>query len=135
VIAQDVIAGGAELSRALGEEGFAGAKVGEQEIDVNHQTHLATLTLPIDPGPVARFGAIRVSGRPPFGARHIATIARFKSGSPFKRSKIEDLRRALIATGLVSAAEIRVVPVKDGRTVDLAVRLEPAPQHTIAGEL
>jgi translocation and assembly module TamA len=135
VIAEDVIAGGAALTRTLGEEGFAEAKLGEQRIDINHQTHLATLVLPVDPGPVARFGQIRVSGRPPFSARHIATIARFKSGAPFKRSKIEDLRRALIATGLVSTAEIRVVPVDGGRTVDLAVRLEPAPQHTIAGEL
>ena len=135
VIAQDVISGGVALTRALGEEGFAQAKIGEQDIEINHQTHLATLRLPVDPGPVARFGAIRVSGTPPFSARHIATIARFKSGAPFKRSKIEDLRRALIATGLVSVAEIRVVPVNGGRTVDLAVRLEPAPSHTIVGEL
>ena len=27
------------------------------------------------------------------------------------------------------------MPVDGGRTVDLAVRLEPAPSHTIAGEL
>jgi translocation and assembly module TamA len=135
VIAQDVISGGLALTRALGEEGFASAKLGEQDIEINHQTHLATLSLPVDPGPVARFGQIRVSGRPPFSAHHMAIIARFKSGAPFRRSKIEDLRRALIATSLVSVADIRVVPVDDGRTVDLAVRLEPAPSHTIAGEL
>ena len=135
VIAEDVIDGRVALTRALGEEGFAEAKVGEQDIEINHQTHLATLSLPVDPGPVARFGAIRVTGKPPFSPRHIATIARFKTGDPFKRSKIDDLRRALIATSLVSVAEIRIVPVNDGRTVDLAVRLEPAPSHTIAGEL
>jgi translocation and assembly module TamA len=135
VIAQDVIAGGLALTRALGEEGFADAKVGEQDIEINHATHLATLSLPVDPGPVARFGVIRVTGRPPFSARHLATIARFKSGSQFKRSKVDDLRRALIATGLVSTADIQVVPVNGGRTVDLAVKLEPAPSHTIAGEL
>jgi translocation and assembly module TamA len=135
VIAQDVIAGGVALTSALGEEGFAGARIGEQDIEINHATHLATLSLPVDPGPVARFGVIRVSGKPPFSARHLATIARFKTGSPFKRSKIDDLRRALIATSLVSVADIQVVPVNGGRTVDLAVRLEPAPSHTIAGEL
>ena len=135
VIAADVIGGGVALTHALGEEGFAEAKVGEQDIEINHQTHLATLSLPVDPGPIARFGAIRVSGKPPFSPRHLATIARFKAGDPFKRSKIDDLRRALIATSLVSVAEIRVVPVDGGRTVDLAVRLEPAPSHTIAGEL
>jgi translocation and assembly module TamA len=135
VIAEDVIAGGAALTIALGQEGFAGAKLGEQQIEIDHQTHLATLVLPVNPGPIARFGAIHVSGKPAFGARHVATIARFKRGDVFKRSKIEDLRRALIATSLVSVADIQVVPVNGGRTADLDVRLEPAPSHTIAGEL
>ena len=135
VIAQDVIAGGVALQTALGELGFAGAKVGEQQVEVDHVTHLATLVLPVDSGPVARFGAIRVSGEPPFSAHHIWTIARFKPGQRFRRSKVDDLRRALINTSLVSVADIRVVPARDGRSVDLDVRLEPAPSHTIAGEI
>ncbi len=135
VIAADVIAAGTALTRALGQNGFAQAKVGEQQIEINHQTRLASLVLPVDPGPVARFGAIRVTGQPPFSARHVATIARFKRGDLFKQSKVDDLRRALIATTLVSSAEVQLVPVEDGRVVDLAVRLEPAPSHTIAGEL
>ena len=135
VIAQDVIAAGLALQTALGEQGFAEARLGEQQIEVDHITHLATLVLPVTPGPVARFGAIRVSGKPPFSARHVWTIARFKPGEPFQRSKIDDLRRALISTSLVSVVEIRTVPANGGRTVDLAVRLEPAPSHTIAGEL
>jgi translocation and assembly module TamA len=135
VIAADVIAGGLALTQLLGEEGFAGAKLGEQDITVNHQTHLATLSLPVTPGPVAHFGIIRVSGEPPFSARHVGIIARFHPGDRFKQSKIEDLRRALIATTLVSAADVSVVPRNDGRTVDVVVKLEPAPSHTIAGEL
>ncbi len=135
VIAQDVIAGGLALQTRLGELGFAGAKVGEQQVDVDHATHLATLVLPVTPGPVARFGAIRVTGRPPFSPRHIWTIARFRPGERFERSKVDDLRRALIATSLVSTADVRVTPANEGRSVDLDVRLEPAPSHTIAGEL
>ena len=135
VIAADVIAAGTALTRALGQSGFAEAKVGEQQIEINHQTRLASLVLPVDPGPVARFGVIRVSGQPPFSARHVATIARFKRGGLFKQSRVDDLRRALIATTLVSSAEVQLVPVNGGRIVDLAVRLEPAPSHTIAGEL
>jgi translocation and assembly module TamA len=135
VVASDVIAAGLSLTTALGEQGYAEAKIGEQDIEVNHLTHLATLTLPVTPGPVARFGAIHVSGRPPFSARHVGVIARFKRGDPFQRSKLDDLRRALIATTLVANADIQVVPVDGGRTVDLNIRLEPAPQHTIAGEL
>jgi len=135
VIAADVIAAGNALTRALGQSGFAEAKIGEQRIEINHLTRLASLILPVDPGPVAHFGAIRVTGKPPFSARHVATIARFKRGDLFKQSKVDDLRRALIATTLVSSADIQLVPVAGGRVVDLAVKLEPAPSHTIAGEL
>jgi translocation and assembly module TamA len=135
VIAQDVIAAGIALTQKLGEEGFAEAELGDQDIEVNHSTHLATLTLPVSPGPVAHFGAIRVSGRPPFSAHHVGIIARFRPGDQFQRSKIDDLRRALIATTLVSNADIKLVPVQEGRVVDLDVHLEPAPQHTIGGEI
>jgi translocation and assembly module TamA len=135
VVAEDVIAGGTALQTSLGELGFAGARIGDQQVEVDHSTHLATLVLPVDPGAVAQFGSIRVSGKPPFSARHIWTMARFRPGHRFERSKVDDLRRALIATSLVSAVEVRPVPSNGGRTVDLDVRLEPAPSHTIAGEL
>jgi translocation and assembly module TamA len=135
VIAEDVIAANVALTVALGEQGFALAKVGEQQIVIDHDAHTAQLVLPVETGLLAAFGAIRVSGKPPFSARHVALIARFRSGEPFRRSKVDDLRRALIATGLVASAEVRVVPAADGRTVDLAVNLEPAPMRTIAGEL
>jgi translocation and assembly module TamA len=135
VIAQNVIAAGTALTLALGEDGFAQAKLGSQDIEIDHQTHLATLSLPVSPGPVARFGVIRVSGKPPFSARHVAVIARFRPGDRFQRSKLDDLRRALIATSLVANADVQVVPVNGGRTVDVDVTLEPAPSHTIAGEL
>ncbi|HVH37454.1 MAG TPA: BamA/TamA family outer membrane protein [Sphingomicrobium sp.] len=102
---------------------------------MNHETHLASLVLPVDPGPVATFGTMRVSGEPSFSARHVAEIARFDTGERFRRSRVDDLRRALIATGLVASAEVDVVPASDGRTVNLDVKLTPAPMRTIAGEL
>ena len=63
------------------------------------------------------------------------TIARFDKGDRFKRSKVDDLRRALIATGLVAAAEVRLVPSADRQTVNVDVHLEPAPMRTVAGEV
>ena len=135
VIAEEVIAAGAALDAALGQEGFASAEIGEQDIVVNHQTHLASLTLPVDPGPVAEFGVIRVSGEPPFDAEHVGVIARFKEGDRFRRARVDDLRRALIATTLVANADVTLAPRDGGRIVDVDVKLEPAPSHTIAGEL
>jgi translocation and assembly module TamA len=135
VIAEQVIAAGIALKVALGEQGFATADIGEQDIVIDHAKATARLVLPVTPGPVARFGEIKVSGEPPFSARHVGRIARFSSGDKFERSEVDDLRRALVATGLVASVETRVVPRDEGRIVDIDVRLEPAPMRTIAGEL
>jgi translocation and assembly module TamA len=135
VIADAVIRAGTDLQVALGEEGYALAEIGEQKIEVDHQTQTASLELPVQPGPVARFGKFTVSGNPPFPPSHIATIARFDAGDQFKRSKVNDLRRALIATGLVASAEVRLVPTADRQTINVDVYLEPAPMRTVAGEL
>jgi translocation and assembly module TamA len=135
VVASDVIAANVALKVALGEEGFALAKIGDQQVTVDHRTHLASLILPVEPGPVAHFGAIRVSGNPPFSAMHLQHMARWKPGQRFERDKVDDLRRALIATGLVATADVKVVPVPDHGRVDLDVALTAAPRHTIAGEL
>jgi translocation and assembly module TamA len=135
VIAEEVIAAGVALKVALGQQGFAQARIGEQDILIDHEARTAQLVLPVDPGPAAQFGEIRVTGQPPFSARHIGRIARFERGDRFKQSDIDDLRRALVATGLVSTVEVQVTPVGAGQTVDLDVALEPAPMRTIAGEL
>lgn len=135
VVADEVIAAGVALRVALGEEGFALAEVGAQDIVLDHERATAKLVLPVTPGPVARFGDIRVTGQPPFSARHVGVIARFDKGDKYERSEVDDLRRALVATGLVASVETKLVPIDGGRVVDVAVHLEPAPMRTIAGEL
>jgi translocation and assembly module TamA len=135
VVAQKVIDAGVALQVELGERGFATAKVGEQDIVVDHQAQTASLVLPVAPGPVAQFGQISVSGLPPFSSRHVQRIARFKPGDRFEADEVADLRRALIATGLISSVEVKQIPRDEGRTIDLAVSLEPAPMRTVAGEL
>ena len=135
VVAEKVIAANVALKVALGEEGFALAEVGEQDIILDHERATARLALPVTPGPQARFGDIRVTGSPPFSSRHVGRIARFKKGDMYERSEVDDLRRALIATGLIASVETKLVPVDGGQVVDIAVHLEPAPMRTIAGEL
>ena len=135
VVAQQVIDAGVALQVALGERGFATAKVGEQDIVVDHEVQTARLVLPVTPGPIARFGQISVTGEPPFSSRHVQRIARFKPGDRYEQSEVADLRRALIATGLISSVELNQVPRDEGQVIDLAVKLEPAPMRTIAGEV
>jgi translocation and assembly module TamA len=133
VDAARVAAGEAALRAELGRRGYAFAETGEMDIALDHATRTATLTLPVNPNGSRRFGRVTVEGRPLFSARHIQRIARWKPGAPYEAALVEDLRRALVATGLVSTVAIRPVAAAD-RSVDLAVSLERAPMRTIAGQ-
>ncbi len=124
----------AALRVELGRRGYAFAEVGETEVVVDHESRTATLVLPVEPAGTRRFGQVIVEGRPLFSQRHLQRIARFREGDPWRAERIEDLRQALVATGLVSAVTIRPVARAGTDLVDLAVGLEPAPMRTIAGE-
>ena len=124
----------AALRAELGRRGFAFAQVGETQVIVDHDSRTATLVLPVEPAGTRRFGHVLIEGRPLFSARHIETIARFREGEPYTAARIEDLRQALVATGLVSTIAIRPVAREGSDIVDLAVTLEPAPMRTVAGE-
>jgi translocation and assembly module TamA len=133
VDAARVTAGEAALRVELGKRGYAFAEIEEMDIALDHESRTAILTLPVDPNGARQFGRIAIEGRPLFTPRHIQRIARWKPGAPYRAALVEDLRRALIATGLVSSVAIRPVASQD-RSVDLAVSLERAPMRTVAGQ-
>jgi translocation and assembly module TamA len=91
--------------------------------------------LPVDPDGFKKFGAIRIEGKKLFSVKHLGRIARFRPGDPYDSAMVDDFRRALIQTGLVSSVELKPVPVQQPDTVDLVVKLERAPPRTIAGEI
>ena len=120
----------------LGRQGYPFAKVGEPEVAIDHQTNKAVLTVAVTPGERARFGRIVPTGtRPLFSARHLQTIARFHPGQQYDAAKLDDFRRALIATGLVSVVTLTPVATHDPGVVDVDVAIDRAPRRTVAGEL
>ncbi len=135
VNADKVVLGQAELANSIRKQGFPFAKVEEPELVIDHDSRTATLSMKVEPGGQRSFGKIVLSGsKPPFDAAHVARIARFKSGETFDQSKLDDLRRALVATGLVSQAQVTPVPAEDPALADVSVAIEPAKMRTIAAE-
>ncbi|WP_267380461.1 MULTISPECIES: BamA/TamA family outer membrane protein [unclassified Sphingomonas] len=131
-----VVAGEAKLRTAIGKQGFAFATVGEPAIVVDHATHTATIDVAVAPGAAKRFGhVVAEPGNRVFGADHVQEIARFRPGAPYDATALDDLRRALIQTSLVSAVDLKPVPGPTPDTVDIAVKLDPAPPRTIAAQL
>ena len=128
------------LDRALGENGYAFAEIDEPELLIDHDRNEGDLTLAVEPGGKYVFGEV-VSSDPDFlSGRHIASIARFEPGETYQRSLSLDLRRAVTATGLVSAVSVTPrevqAPVGDEPgVVAMDVEMTRAKLRTIAGAI
>jgi translocation and assembly module TamA len=129
-----------ELRVALGESGYPFATLADPELLIDHARTEGDLTLAVDPGGKYAFGGV-VSSDPKFlSSRHLERIARFEPGDIYQQSLETDLRRAIIATGLVSSVTItprETTPPADGAPGEVAldVAFERAPVRTIAGAI
>ena len=141
IVAADVESAEANVGVKLPENGYPFAKVGGRDILLDPATITGDYTLPVDVGPRGSFRGITTSGRKQaFGADHMKVISRFKPGELYDSRKVDDLRRALVATGLFSSVAVDPVrtnePGPDGTEyVDLHVDQEAGPPRTLAGEL
>ena len=128
------------LDVALGEAGYPFAIIGAPSMIVDHARFEGDVAIPVTPGGKYRFGAI-TSALPRFlSPGHLGDMARFKPGVTYKRSEVDDLRRAILATGLVSSLTVtpRETTAPQGDTpgtVALDVAMTKAPLHTVAAEI
>jgi translocation and assembly module TamA len=128
------------LDTALGENGYAFAVVADPELLIDHNRDEGDLTMPVTPNGKYVFGEI-TSNMPRFmSPNHLGDIARFDKGDLFKRSRADDLRRAVLATGIVSSVTViprEVTPPQPGQpgVAAVDVTMTKAPLRTIAGAL
>ena len=142
VDAEAVAAAQDGLKLRLADAGYPFPTIGVPDIAVDHDSRTAVLAQAIDPGRRAVFGRVRFADttrRAPFDDEHLTMLARLRSGDAYNAADLEDLRRALIQTGLVGSASIRPEPAQvraDGtQVVDLVVTTEPAPLRTLAAQI
>lgn len=127
-----------KLDVALGENGYAFAKVGAPDLLVDHKRQQGDLTVAVTPGGKYAMGAV-ISQNPRFlSSKHLRDIARFKRGDLYQRTDQEDLKRAILATGLVASVTVSpretVAPPAPGQTGEVAmdVAMVPGPLRTVA---
>ncbi|MCX7285128.1 MAG: BamA/TamA family outer membrane protein [Novosphingobium sp.] len=138
VNADRIVAARADLQAALGEAGYAFAKVAEPDLVIDHERREGDLTVAVTPGGVYRFGKVTSSREGFLSGKHLQRIAKFDPGDLYQRSDVEDLRQAVLATGLVSSVSVATresAPAANGEpgTVDVDVALTPGPLRTVAG--
>ncbi|HEX7872831.1 MAG TPA: BamA/TamA family outer membrane protein [Sphingobium sp.] len=140
IVAERILAAEANIAVVLPRNGYPFAKVGQRDIALDGATRTGDYTLPVDTGPLSSFGDISVGGKKPvFEPDHIATLARFKKGDLYDSRKVDDLRQALVATGLFSTVAVEPkpsgMPAGDGTDyATLLVQQEAGPPRTISGQ-
>ena len=127
----------ANVTLQMGRHGYPFVRLGTRDILLDDTAFTGDYTLPIDTGPRSSFGDVSTSGRLAFGPGHIRILRRFKPGDLYDTDKVDDLRKALVATGLFST--VAVEPVDTGkaapdgtRIVDLAVTQRVGRTRSIA---
>ena len=141
IVAAGVEGAEANVGVKLPENGYPFAKLGQRDILLDPATTTGDYTLPVETGPRGSFRGITTTAeRQAFGADHMKVISRFRPGELYDSRKVDDLRRALVATGLFSSISVDPVrtnePGPDGTEyVDLAVAQEAGKPRTLAGEL
>ncbi|RJY10234.1 autotransporter assembly complex protein TamA [Aurantiacibacter aquimixticola] len=130
----------ADLDTQLGETGYPFAAIEDPELLVDHDREEGDLTMPVEPGGQYNVNVV-TSNLPGFlPGDHLTRIARWDAGDIYQRSDEMDLRRAILATGLVGSVtltpEVVEEPVGDEPgLVNIAAELEPAPLRTIAANI
>lgn len=137
IVAERILASEANLSIILPENGYPFAQTGQRDILLDPQTGTADYSLPVNLGPRSSFGDIITSGNIAFDANHIAVLRRFEKGALYDSRQIDDLRQAMIATGLFSTIAIEALPsgetAPDGSEyATINVIQEAGPARTLA---
>jgi len=140
IVADRILGSEANIAVALPENGYPFVAVGQRDILLDAQTRTGDYTLPVTPGPRSSYGDFIVSGEDPvFEPEHIARIARFHKGDLYDSRMVDDLRKALVATGLFSVVSVTPQPsgepAGDGTEyATLIVDQQAGPPRTLAGQ-
>lgn len=137
IVAERIQGAEANVALALPQNGYPFATVGQRDVLLDQDTKLGDYTLPVTVGPRGRFGGFRTEGDLAFGVPHVATLARFKRGELYDSRDVDDLRQALVATGLFST--VAVAPERSGQVnpdgtedITLLVTQDAGPPRTLA---
>jgi len=128
----------ANVTLKLGENGYPFARLGTRDILLDDATFTGDYTLPVDPRSRSSFGAIRTRGRRQImSVGHMEILRRFRTGDLYDTRKVDDLRKALVATSLFRT--VGVEPVQTGvqapdgtQIVDLMVTQDKGKTRSLA---
>ena len=121
------------LRRALTDNGYAWAKV-KRTAQVDLPSDRAFVRFDVEPGPVAHYGQISVSGLEDLPESKLRNALLLTPGDRYSTAEIEDAQQAALDLGVFSSVEIQS-KLGEGpnpeRVVPLHVQVQPSTLHAV----
>ena len=119
----------AALRDVLAEHGHARAEV-ESLARVDRGAREARLVYALEPGPVCRFGEVRVEGaRSERNATIVREAALVPTGERYDQTVLREAQRAVFGLGAFRAVRVEPRIPDQGEVVDVAITVEPGREH------
>lgn len=112
-----IVAAESALTARLAAAGYPFAGVVDRRSVVNHDTTTMSVSLEVETGPAASFGATRFEGAEGVEDDYLRSVLEWEEGAPYDPEKVEETRAALAETGLFTSVRIAGAPEvgPDGR--------------------
>jgi translocation and assembly module TamA len=105
-IADTVVAAEGRLIKYLHDNGYPFAVAGPRYITVDLGTHKMAVTLRAEPGAFATFGPLVIEGLDRLEEPYFRRVLQWPEGQVYSASKVEEVRRRAVATGLFERVDI-----------------------------
>lgn len=106
--ARQVVDARSELLVRVIRQGYPFARSGTTDLVADHSTDRVDILLTVVPGPLARFGDIRLEGLETVEESYVRTRLTWKPGELYDPEKVRKTREKLIATGLFGGIDIKL---------------------------
>ncbi len=131
----DILDAERKIGLRLAERGYPLATVSDRTAVVDHARRTMSVTFVVDPGPLARFGEVRIAGAKNVDDQYIRNRLSWKAGDRFDLRQLEETRKRLIRSELFLS--VKIVPdtkVEPDGSVAIQIELvERKPRSVSAG--
>jgi len=113
-----------ELAKVLREAGYARVEI-HGDVTINRGLLIADVTFNITPGPLCRFGDLRLVSKGKFPEAPVRAVTMLHKGQLYRESALEDAQRSIYALGAFSSVTVRGdLADSTGAEVPVVVELE-----------
>jgi translocation and assembly module TamA len=134
--AEAILSAEKRLITLMNNRGYPFPKLGKRRVVVDHDTHTAEVTYPLEQGPRGNFGEVRVTGLEQVKEVVVQQAVPWEPGQPFAAREIEEFRSKLYGTGLFTLVEVRPLEAEivNGQ-VPVQVELQERKHRTVSAGL